>query len=133
MRSAGTYIFDAVVNILGQSVLFLIGAFICWDIFGVAAWLLAAAGFAVLLSVMERGAELRRGADFRHYVLFSVLPVNVIALVAAVVSGIIELNLWFSGPRIYLYTPYYPLIIGLGSIGITACFAAVNQLTRRTI
>lgn len=129
MKIAKTYIFDAFVNLIGQSVLFLIGAFVWVSAAAEIIWALVAVGFAVFLSIMERGAETRRGADFRHYMMFSVLPVNVIALVAAAISGVIEYRIWAGGAIIYNYTPLYPIGIAVGTIWITFAFAAINRLT----
>ena len=132
MKTAKTYAFDALVNLIGQSVLFLIGAFVWINIASIVLWALCAAGFALFLSVMARGAELRRGADFRHYMLFSVLPVNIIALVAAGITGIIEYNIWVNhDPLKYVYTPLYPVGIAVGTVWITLWFAALNRLTRK--
>lgn len=131
MKSAKTYIFDAIVNLLGQSILFFVGAFVWVNIAAEILWALCAVGFAAFLSVMERGAELRRGADFRHYMLFSVLPVNIAALAVAAVSGVIEYNIWAGGAVIYVYNPLYPIGIALGTLWITAAFATINRLMRR--
>ena len=131
MRSAKTYIFDGLVNLIGQSVLFLIGAFVWVNVVYEVIWVLVSLGFAAFLSVMERGAELRRGADFHHYLLFSALPVNVIALIVAVISGVIEYNIWTSSVHIYIYNPMYPVGIAVGTVWITLAFAAINRLTRR--
>lgn len=131
MKAAKTYIFDATVNIVGQLILFLIGPFVWVNIAAEVLWALAAAGFAIFLSVMERGAETRRGADFRHYMLFSILPANVIALTVSVVTGVIEFNIWTSGNIIYIYNPLYPIGIAAGTIWVTLAFTAVNRLTRR--
>lgn len=131
MKRAKTYIFDAIVNLIAQVVLFLIGAFMWLDIPRIIIWAVAAAGFAAFLSVMERGAELRRGADFRSYMLFTVLPVNVIALIVAVICGVIEYNRWVSGALLYVYTPLYPVGIAVGTAWITLAFTAINRLTRQ--
>lgn len=85
-----TYIFDALVNLIAQSVLFFIGMFVWINPVYEVIWALAAAGFAAFLAFMERGAEKRSGADFRHYLMFSVLPVNIIALIVAAVRGAAE-------------------------------------------
>ena len=79
MKKTRTYIFDALVNLIAQSVLFFIGMFVWINPVYEVIWALAAAGFAAFLAFMERGAEKRSGADFRHYLMFSVLPVNIIA------------------------------------------------------
>ena len=131
MKKALIYFFDAVVNLIAQTVLFLIGAFMWLDIPRIIIWAVAAAGFAAFLSVMERGAELRRGADFRSYMLFTVLPVNVIALIVAVISGVIEYNTWISGALLYVYIPLYPVGIAVGTAWITLAFTAMNRLTRQ--
>lgn len=94
-------------------------------------WALAAAGFAAFLAFMERGAEKRSGADFRHYLMFSVLPVNIIALIVAAVRGAAEYKTWSSGTLIYVYNPLYPIGIAVGTIWITLAFIAINRLTRR--
>lgn len=131
MKTVRTYIFDALVNLVGQSVLFLIGAFMWFNVASVILWAVFAAGFAAFLAFMERGAELRRGADFRHYFLISVLPVNIIAMAVAVISGIIEYNTWISGALIYVYTPLYPIGIAIGTLWISFAFTAINRLTLR--
>ena len=87
MKKTRTYIFDALVNLIVQSVLFFIGMFVWVNPVYEVIWALAAAGFAAFLAFMERGAEKRSGADFRHYLMFSVLPVNIIALIVAAVRG----------------------------------------------
>ena len=74
MKKTRTYIFDALVNLIAQSVLFFIGMFVWVNPVYEVIWALAAAGFAAFLAFMERGAEKRSGADFRHYLMFSVLP-----------------------------------------------------------
>ena len=94
-------------------------------------WALAAAGFAAFLAFMERGAEKRSGADFRHYLMFSVLPVNIIALIVAAVRGAAEYKTWSAGTLIYVYNPLYPIGIAVGTIWITLAFIAINRLTRR--
>jgi len=131
MKKAVTYIFDGLVNLILQSVLFLIGMFVWVNPVYEVLWVIAAAGFAVFLSFMERGAERRRGADFRHYLLFSVLPVNVIALIIAAIRGVAEYKIWITGALIYVYNPLYPIGIAVGTIGITLGFIAVNRLTLR--
>lgn len=132
MKNAGTYAFDALVNLIGQAVLFLIGCFVWTNVAAVILWALCAAGFAVFLSVMERGAELRSSADFRHYLLFSVLPVNLTALVVSGITGAIEYNIWVNhNPMIYVYTPFYPIGIAAGTVWVTLSFIAVNRLTRK--
>ena len=132
MKAVRTYSFDALVNLIGQSVLFFIGAFVWTNVASIVLWALCAVGFALFLSVMERGAELRRGADFRNYLLFSVLPVNVIALVVSGITGIIEYNIWANhNPVIYVYTPLYPVGIAVGTVWIKLSFAALTRLTRK--
>ena len=125
------YIFDGLVNLVVQSVLFFIGIFVWVNPVYEVIWVIAAAGFVVFLSFMERGAEKRRGADFRHYLLFSVLPVNVIALTVAAIRGVAEYKIWMSGALIYVYNPLYPIGIAVGTIGITLGFIAVSRLTLR--
>ena len=131
MKKTRTYIFDALVNLIVQSVLFFIGMFVWVNPVYEVIWALAAAGFAAFLAFMERGAEKRSGADFRHYLMFSVLPVNIAALAVAAVSGVIEYNIWAGGAVIYAYNPLYPIGIALGTLWITAAFAAINRLMRR--
>ncbi len=131
MKKAVTYIFDGLVNLILQSVLFLIGMFVWVNPVYEVLWVIAAAGFAVFLSFMECGAEKRRGADFRHYLLFSVLPVNVITLIVAAIRGVVEYKIWITGALIYVYNPLYPIGIAVGTIGITLGFIAVNRLTLR--
>lgn len=131
MKKAAAYIFDAFVNLIVQSVLFFIGMFVWVNPVYEVLWALAAAGFAAFLAFMERGAEKRSGADFRHYLLFSVLPVNVIALVVAAVTGAVEYNRWISGAVIYVYNPFYPIGIAAGTVLITLAFVAINRLTRQ--
>ena len=70
MKKTRTYIFDALVNLIVQSVLFFIGMFVWVNPVYEVIWALAAAGFAAFLAFMERGAEKRSGADFRHYLVF---------------------------------------------------------------
>ena len=118
MKKTRTYIFDALVNLIAQSVLFFIGMFVWINPVYEVIWALAAAGFAAFLAFMERGAEKRSGADFRHYLMFSVLPVNIIALIVA-------------ATLIYVYNPLYPIGIAVGTIWITLAFIAINRLTRR--
>lgn len=131
MKKAAAYIFDGLVNLVVQSVLFFIGIFVWVNPVYEVIWVIAAAGFVVFLSFMERGAEKRRGADFRHYLLFSVLPVNVIALTVAAIRGVAEYKIWMSGALIYVYNPLYPIGIAVGTIGITLGFIAVSRLTLR--
>ena len=69
MKKTRTYIFDALVNLIAQSVLFFIGMFVWVNPVYEVIWALAAAGFAAFLAFMERGAEKRSGADFRHYLM----------------------------------------------------------------
>ena len=123
--------FDALVNLIAQSVLFFIGMFVWINPVYEVIWALAAAGFAAFLAFMERGAEKRSGADFRHYLMFSVLPVNIIALIVAAVRGAAEYKTWSSGTLIYVYNPLYPIGIAVGTIWITLAFIAINRLTRR--
>ena len=73
----------------------------------------------------------RDGADFRHYLMFSVLPVNIIALIVAAVRGAAEYKTWSAGTLIYVYNPLYPIGIAVGTIWITLAFIAINRLTRR--
>ena len=131
MKVAATYVFDALVNIIGQSILFLIGMFVWVNPVSEILWVFAAVGFAAFLAIMERGAEKRRGAVFRHYLLFSVLPVNIIALIVAAVTGVIEYNRWTTSVPIYVYNPFYPIWIAAGTVFITLAFVAVNRLTRQ--
>ncbi len=131
MKKTRTYIFDALVNLIAQSVLFFIGMFVWVNPVYEVIWALAAAGFAAFLAFMERGAEKRSGADFRHYLMFSVLPVNIIALIVAAVRGAAEYKTWSAGTLIYVYNPLYPIGIAVGTIWITLAFIAVNRLTRR--
>ena len=131
MKKAAAYIFDGLVNLVVQSVLFFIGIFVWVNPVYEVIWVIAAAGFVVFLSFMERGAEKRRGADFRHYLLFSVLPVNVIALTVAAIRGVAEYKIWMSGALIYVYNPLYPIGIAVGTIGITLGVIAVSRLTLR--
>ena len=131
MKKAAAYIFDGLVNLVVQSVRFFIGIFVWVNPVYEVIWVIAAAGFVVFLSFMERGAEKRRGADFRHYLLFSVLPVNVIALTVAAIRGVAEYKIWMSGALIYVYNPLYPIGIAVGTIGITLGFIAVSRLTLR--
>lgn len=131
MKKTRTYIFDALVNLIVQSVLFFIGIFVWVNPLYEVIWALAAAGFAAFLAFMERGAEKRSGADFRHYLMFSVLPVNIIALTVAAIRGVAEYKIWMSGALIYVYNPLYPIGIAVGTIWITLAFIAINRLTRR--
>lgn len=128
MKKTRTYIFDALVNLIAQSVLFFIGMFVWVNPVYEVIWALAA-GFAAFLAFMERGAEKRSGADFRHYLMFSVLPVNIIALTVAAIRGVAEYKIWMSGALIYVYNPLYPIGIAVGTIGITLGFIAVSRLT----
>ena len=105
MKKTRTYIFDALVNLIAQSVLFFIGMFVWVNPVYEVIWALAAAGFAAFLAFMERGAEKRSGAYFRHYLMFSVLPVNVIALTVAAICGVAEYKIGMSGALIYVYNP----------------------------
>ena len=131
MKKTRTYIFDALVNLIVQSVLFFIGMFVWVNPVYEIIWALAAAGFAAFLAFMERGAEKRSGADFRHYLMFSVLPVNIIALIVAAVRGVAEYKTWSAGTLIYVYNPLYHIGIAVGTIWITLAFIAINRLTRR--
>ena len=63
--------------------------------------------------------------------MFSVLPVNIIALIVAAVRGAAEYKTWSSGTLIYVYNPLYPIGIAVGTIWITLAFIAINRLTRR--
>lgn len=56
MKKTRTYIFDALVNLIAQSVLFFIGMFVWINPVYEVIWALAAAGFAAFLAFMERGA-----------------------------------------------------------------------------
>ena len=113
MKKTRTYIFDALVNLIVQSVLFFIGMFVWVNPVYEVIWALAAAGFAAFLAFMERGAEKRSGTGFRHYLMFSVLPVNVIALTVAAICGVAEYKIWMSGALIYVYNPLYPIGIAV--------------------
>ena len=130
MKVAATYVFDALVNIIGQSILFLIGMFVWVNPVSEILWVFAAVGFAAFLAFMERGAEKRRGADFRHYLLFSVLPVNIIALIVAADCRH-RWARWITSVPIYVYNPFYPIWIAAGTVCITLAFVAVNRLTRQ--
>ncbi len=132
MKLARTYIFDAFVNLFGQSILLLVGLFMWTSVPGAIVWGLAAAGFSVFLSVMERGAESRRGADPLYYFLFVLLPVNITALTFAVIFGVNELIRWNQGyaPTVMVITPFYPIFMVAGSVWISLVFLAVNRLTR---
>ena len=55
MKKTRTYIFDALVNLIVQSVLFFIGMFVWVNPVYEVIWALAAAGFAAFLAFMERG------------------------------------------------------------------------------
>ena len=63
--------------------------------------------------------------------MFSVLPVNIIALIVAAVRGAAEYKTWSAGTLIYVYNPLYPIGIAVGTIWITLAFIAINRLTRR--
>ena len=63
--------------------------------------------------------------------MFSVLPVNIIALIVAAVRGAAEYKTWIAGTLIYVYNPLYPIGIAVGTIWITLAFIAINRLTRR--
>lgn len=134
MKKVGTYIADAFANALGQVFLFLAGLFVWHSIPGAIIWTLAAAGFGVLLSVMERGAESRRGMDFKHYLLFSVLLVNAAALVYGIISGadmLIKFHRAGGVVPVFAVTPYYPVWISLGTLWITLSFIVADRLKRR--
>lgn len=132
MKAARTYIFDAIVNGLGQLIFTIIGLFAWCTAYGTVIWALAAAGFGVFLSIMERGAESRRGADPLYYFLFVLLPVNMTILTFAVIFGVNELIRWNQGyaPIVMVITPFYPIFMVAGSVWISLVFLAVNRLTR---
>ncbi len=135
MKLARTYIFDAFVNLFGQSILLLVGLFMWTSVPGAIVWGLAAVGFSVFLSIMERGAESRRGACFRHYVLAVLLPAVAAALIVGAVCGGFEYMRWHAGysPVVLIISPFYPIFIAAGSVWITLVFLAVNRLTRKEI
>lgn len=132
MKLARTYVFDAFANLLGQGILILVGFFACTSAAGLAVWALAAAGFGVFLSVMERGAESRRGASFGRYFMFVLLPALVVALISGSACGIYEFIRWSSGYSavVMIISPLYPLFIPAGSAWVTLTFLAFNRLTR---
>lgn len=133
MRLARTYIFDAFVNLFGQGILILVGLFAWTSIPGTLIWALAASGFSVFLSIMERGAESRHGACFIHYILAVLLPAVAAAIIVSAVCGVFEYSRWSAGysPLTMIISPFYPVFIAAGSIWITLVFLAVNRLTRK--
>ncbi|MGN1423929.1 MAG: hypothetical protein ACI4XA_11175 [Oscillospiraceae bacterium] len=133
MKKIATYIVDALANAFGQAILFFAGLLFAWySAAGFAVWLIAAAGFGVLLSVMERGAERKCGVDRRNYMLFSVFSVNAIALVFGAVSGIGLLTQVVGGiVPVFAVNPYYPLFIVIGSLWVTLSFLVADRLVRR--
>ena len=133
MKKTVTYIVDALANAFGQAILFFAGLLFAWySVAGFAVWLIAAAGFGVLLSVMERGAERKLGINRRNYMLFSVFSVNAVALVFGAVSGIGLLTQVNEGiVPVFAVNPNYPLFIVIGSLWVTLSFFISDRLIRR--
>lgn len=136
MRSARTYAFDAFVNLILQAVLWLFAMFtFVWinPVFAVA-WFLCTAGIGALMSRMQRWAELRRGAGFKKYLLCSILPVNAVAVIAAVSAGI-SLSYNYSHNPSYNYHGvefrFFPLMIVIGTACVTLAFLVINRTARK--
>lgn len=133
-RLAGTLIFDAFVNLVLQGILWFFAVFtfvwvspVCTVI-----WFVYAIGIGALLSKMQHWAVLRRGAGFKNYLLCSVVPVNVIGTILAIVNAIVE-NYNYSHYNSYNYHGigyrYFPCMIFVGTVCVTGTFFVLNRFT----
>ncbi len=86
MKLARLYISDAIINVAAHTILLFIAyiALISGSMTFVIIWFVIATGYATVLAKLADGCE-QRGAQFKYYVLFAMLPANIIAAVVGLI------------------------------------------------
>ena len=117
------YAADAVLNIAAQIVLLTTGciAVLFW-ISGTVCWSLIVIGYSIMLA---HGCEkqLKKGADFMHYLAYVMLPANIFA--AAVSCAIMSTMLSAPPPRT---DTLFGVVIWAGSVAITVISVLYNRV-----
>lgn len=118
-----TYLSDTVINIFAQ-VIVLFSGMLSLHIsnYSFLFWLIIPIGYAFILALMENGCEKKKGTTFRQYLLWVMLPANVIALPV----GAILIAVGLSSGALYINAYYGILILG-GSLAITLLAAILKK------
>lgn len=77
------YLYDAIINIFAQIFVLFAGyiSLIISD-YAIIGWILLVIGYSIILAKMEQSCE-KKCAVFKHYVIWVMLPPNIIALVVS--------------------------------------------------
>lgn len=78
------YLCDAIINTVAQSVVLFMGyIFLIISDVAIIGWILLLIGYSFLLAKMEQNSE-KKSAVFKHYIIWVMLPPNLIALAVSV-------------------------------------------------
>ena len=114
-----TYAADLAINMTAQVIVLFAGCFaLLFGTYTQILWGLLAIGYSVILAKLMRGSVRKRGAKFKPYYAFVLLPPNIVALAVFCRCLLLPTN----------FERFIGVVVLLGSVSVTLIAVLVNLL-----